>query len=101
VLAADVVIDRGARLRNCLVLDGTYIGENLDLENAIVAGPLLARADTGIVTEVGDPFLLASMQGRKTPAWRRSVTRWLEGWRLGLAKHSAAGSACSTPTRIY
>jgi len=100
VLAADVVIDRGARLRNCLVRDGTYIGKNLDLENAIVAGPLLARADTGIVTEVGDPFLLASTQGRKTPAWRRSVTRWLEGWRPGLAKHSAAGSAFSTPKRV-
>jgi len=100
VLGADVVVDRGARLRNCLVLDGTYIGENLDLENAIVAGALLARADTGIVTEVGDPFLLASMKGRKPHAWRRAMTRWLEGWRVGLVKHSAAEAACSTPTRI-
>ena len=60
VIGSDCYIDRDARLHNSVVLAGTYVGEGLEIENAIVAGTTLIRVDLGIEIPVGEPKLLGS-----------------------------------------
>lgn len=61
VIANDVIVDRYAILRDSVVLSDTYIGELLDVQNAIVRGNQLIRVDTGAVLPVVETFLLADL----------------------------------------
>lgn len=56
----DCYIDRGVRLRGSVVMPGSYIGENLDVTNAIVHGDTLIRIDRGSVLKLSEPQLLSS-----------------------------------------
>lgn len=62
VLSDDVVVDRRATLSNTVVLPHSYVGELVELTNALVANDLLVRVDTGAVTRVTDAFLLADLR---------------------------------------
>ena len=62
VLSDDVVVDRHATLSNTVVLPHSYVGELVELTNALVANNLLVRVDTGAVTRVTDTFLLADLR---------------------------------------
>ncbi len=78
VVGDDVCIDAEASLYATVVLPNTYIGSSVSLRNAIVRGNLLIRIDTGIVTEVTDPFLLDTLRssrgsGRRVLSWFRSA----------------------------
>jgi mannose-1-phosphate guanylyltransferase/phosphomannomutase len=55
-------IDRGARIENSVILPGTYVGENLHVNNALVCGQQIMRVDSGASYTVTDPFLLSTMQ---------------------------------------
>jgi hypothetical protein len=57
------VIDRGAEISNTLVMPGTYVGRGARLENAIVWGPWLYRADLDLLQHVDDPLLLGGSIG--------------------------------------
>jgi hypothetical protein len=52
-------IDRNAQLSNCLIMPGTYVGEGLAVQNAIVMGHHLLRIDRDSHIPVTDPLLLA------------------------------------------
>lgn len=54
-------IDRNAKLRNTVVLPGTYVGEGLEVDNAIVLGHHLIRVDRDTHVPVADPLLLADV----------------------------------------
>lgn len=56
-----VVIDRNTSIRDSVILDHTFIGENLDIRNAIVSGNVLVRVDTGAVLTITDRFLIAHL----------------------------------------
>jgi mannose-1-phosphate guanylyltransferase/phosphomannomutase len=64
VISSDVVIDRHATLRSAVIMPHTYIGELVEVADAIVAGHMLIHVDTGTVTRVTDSFLLASVRTR-------------------------------------
>ena len=55
-------IDYGANIQNSIVFPGTYIGEGLTVENAIVTGSHLIRIDLGSAIPVGDPLLLSDIE---------------------------------------
>ncbi|HUN58755.1 MAG TPA: NDP-sugar synthase [Candidatus Binataceae bacterium] len=61
VISDDVVIDSGAVLRSAVIMPHTYVGEMVEVENAIVAGDRLVHVDTGVVASVTDSFLLATL----------------------------------------
>ncbi|OQW93223.1 MAG: hypothetical protein BWK79_12295 [Beggiatoa sp. IS2] len=61
ILCDDVIVDREATLRDTVVLPGTYIGERLDVQDAIVWGDILIRVDSGAVVRIVDSFLLADL----------------------------------------
>lgn len=62
VLSDRVLVDRLARLANTVVLPNTYVGEMVDLREAIVRGNDLIRVDTGALVHVPEPFLLADLK---------------------------------------
>ncbi|MGA2410369.1 MAG: NDP-sugar synthase, partial [Candidatus Binataceae bacterium] len=63
VISNNVVIDRRAMIRSSVIMPNTYIGELVEVTNAIVAGNRLIHIDTGTNTIVTDDFLLASIHG--------------------------------------
>lgn len=62
VIANGVMIDRYATLQDSAVLPDTYIGELVEVRNAIVQGNRLVRVDTGVVLPVLETFLLADLR---------------------------------------
>jgi hypothetical protein len=63
VVSDHAIVDRRARLTNTLVLPHTYVGELVDLREAIVRGNDLIRVDTGASVHIADAFLLADLRG--------------------------------------
>lgn len=61
VIGDDVVVDRGATIRDSVILSKTYVGELVEVANAVVASNLLIRVDTGAVLRISDAFLLANL----------------------------------------
>jgi mannose-1-phosphate guanylyltransferase/phosphomannomutase len=74
VVSSDVVIDRHATLRSAVIMPHTYIGELVEVADAIVAGHMLIHVDTGAVTRVTDSFLLASVRTRSLASTLRTMT---------------------------
>lgn len=62
VIGDDVIVDRAATLRDCVILPHTYVGELVEIADAIVCGNTMIRIDTGAVLPVTDAFLLADLQ---------------------------------------
>ena len=58
VVGDRATIGRGASLENAVVLPDTFVGPNLDIKDAIVAGPLLHRPREGITLDVADRCVL-------------------------------------------
>jgi mannose-1-phosphate guanylyltransferase / phosphomannomutase len=95
VIARDVVVDRGATIADSLILPHSYIGELVEVTNAIVAHDHLIRVDTGAVLKVADAFLLGRLGGEAhAPEGPRLLDRVLGAlllalslplWPLGLA----------------
>ena len=67
MIAREVVVDRAATLRDSVVLPHSYVGELVDLNNAIVASDILIRVDTGAVVKISDAFLLGRLSSDGTP----------------------------------
>lgn len=85
VLSDHVMIDRGATLARTVVLPYTYIGEGVDLRNAIVSGGTLIRVDTGSVTHVTDRFLIADIARTPVTAAAGAIFSRLAGAALVVA----------------
>jgi NDP-sugar pyrophosphorylase family protein len=72
VIGDDVVVDRAATIRDSVILPRTYVGELVDVGNAIVANNHLLRVDTGAMLKITDAFLLGNLgatQGRSRVSW--------------------------------
>jgi NDP-sugar pyrophosphorylase family protein len=80
IIGDEVVVDRGATIRDSVILSGTYVGELIEVANAIVASNLLIRVDTGAVLRISDTLLLADLAGGGVGG---EAARWLDRF-LGL-----------------
>ena len=104
VIGSDCYIDRDARLHNSVVLPGTYVGEGLEVENAIVAGSTLIRVDLGIEIPVGEPKLLGSNGnaiGEHLRLWpERLIGMAMLGMSLPLWPLAVVASALSSPRAL-
>ncbi|MCV6639409.1 NDP-sugar synthase [Candidatus Albibeggiatoa sp. nov. NOAA] len=61
VLGHEVIIDRHAIVKDSLVLNNTYIGEGVELTNAIVWGNRVLRLDLGAKVTLTDTLLIADL----------------------------------------
>ena len=74
-----MIIDRRVSIESSVILPHTYIGELVELRNAIVRGNDLIRVDHGAVLKISDSFLLADLK----------VTTFNKG--MGAALNRCAG----------
>ncbi|WP_139556867.1 sugar phosphate nucleotidyltransferase [Methylotetracoccus oryzae] len=61
VIADDVLVDQEADIQDSVILPNTYIGQLVDIRNAIVFGAEILRVDTGAHLHVNDTFLVADL----------------------------------------
>jgi hypothetical protein len=101
VVGRDVVVDRAATIRDSVVLPQTYVGELVEVANAIVSSSHLIRVDTGAIVAISDAFLLGSLgrsekQRSPTSAWNRLGGVLLLGLSLPLWPIAAAAARLSS-----
>jgi len=81
VIADHVIVDAHTKLTNCLILQDTYIGRNLEIENKIVSGNRLVSAVDGTMIEIEDSWLVA----RNRPDMRtEDLVRYIILWVIAL-----------------
>ena len=99
VIGDDVVVDRGATVRDSVVLPRSYVGELVEVGNAIVASHYLMRVDTGAVLKIGEAFLLGNLGGTegrdRRSLWDRLAGVLLLVLSLPLWPIAAAAAALS------
>jgi len=61
VIARDVIVDRGATIYDSVILPHSYVGELVEVGNAVIAGDQLIRVDTGVTVTISDAFLLGNL----------------------------------------
>jgi hypothetical protein len=74
IIGSDCLLESGVLVHNSVVLPGTYVGENLQVENAIVSGDKLIRIDRGVTMQVPDPTLLSEIDRE----FSGSMSHWPE-----------------------
>jgi NDP-sugar pyrophosphorylase family protein len=62
VIGDGCFIDSKANITDSVILPGSYVGENIEIRNAIVDGDRVLRIDSGASYRVSDHFLLAQMR---------------------------------------
>lgn len=73
VIGDDVVVDRAATIRDSVIFPRTYVGELVEISNAIVANNYLIRVDTGALLKIDEAFLLGSLGATEG---RAAVSAW-------------------------
>jgi NDP-sugar pyrophosphorylase family protein len=99
VIGDDVVVDRAATIRDSVILPRTYVGELVEVGNAIVLSNYLMRVDTGAVLKISEAFLLGNLgasEGRaRVSLWDRLGGSLLLVLSLPLWPVAAAAAALS------
>ncbi len=73
-IGENCVIDQGAELENCIILDNTYIGSGVTITNAIVIGNQIIRTDIDSQLTIVDPFLTHGIYfDRRRPSLERGL----------------------------
>ena len=102
VVSDSCYIDSQASIIDSVILPGTYVGENIEIRNAIVNGNQVIRVDSGASYRVADRFLLTQMQrqGASLPAQlaNRTAGLLLLVISLPLWPLAAAGALLQSPS---
>jgi NDP-sugar pyrophosphorylase family protein len=61
IVGENAEIARGARVRDSIIMDNTYLGAKTDCTRSILCGDLLIRVDTGISIRLNDPLLFGAI----------------------------------------
>ena len=75
VISDNCFIDTQATITDSVILPGTYVGENIEVRNAIVNGNQVIRIDSGASYRVTDRFLLTQMQPQGSSLSARLANR--------------------------
>ena len=75
VISDNCFIDSQANITDSGILPSTYVGENIDIRNAIVNGNQVIRIDSGASYRVTDRFLLTQMQTQDSSLSARLANR--------------------------
>jgi mannose-1-phosphate guanylyltransferase/phosphomannomutase len=102
VITDGCFIDSKASVTNSVILPGTYVGENIEIRNAIVSGNQVIRVDSGASYRVADSFLLTQMQRQGSSLAARLANRMagllLLLLSLPLWPVAAAGALLKSPS---
>jgi NDP-sugar pyrophosphorylase family protein len=99
VIGDDVVVDRAATIRDSVILPRTYVGELLEVTNAIVSSNHLMRVDTGALLRISEAFLLGDLSTHgergKRSLWDQFIGLLLFSLSLPLWPLAIAAAALS------
>ena len=70
-------VDRGATLKNAIVLPGTYVGQNVTLDNCLAYGSLMIDLKHGIAQQIDDPALLSPISSNARVTRTTSAERFV------------------------
>ncbi|WP_449258700.1 NDP-sugar synthase [Chlorobium limicola] len=75
IIGSNVIIDKGSTVKESIILDNTYIGEQLEIEGRIASKNTLIDPESGVTLAMQDPHLLAGINGGATALvlWRKIV----------------------------
>jgi hypothetical protein len=81
VIGNHVIVDSQTELSDSVVLDGTYLGRNLEIKHKIVTGTKIISPEDDIIVEISEPWLLARLEA---PVRFGDGLRLLAGWLLAV-----------------
>jgi hypothetical protein len=81
VIGNHVIVDSQTELSDSIVLDGTYLGSNLEIKHKIVTGTKIIAPEDDIIVEITEPWLLARLEA---PVRFSDGLRLLAGWVLAV-----------------
>lgn len=81
VIGNHVIVDRQTELADCIVLDGTYLGRNLEIKGKIVSGSRVVSVAEGVAVDIAEPWLLAQLESRARVG---DAARAAVGWALAV-----------------
>jgi hypothetical protein len=81
VIGNHVIVDSQTELADSIVLDGTYLGRNLEIKRKIVTGTKIISPDDDIIVEIADPWLVATLEA---PVRFSDGLRLVVGWLLAI-----------------
>ncbi len=81
VIGNNVMIDQRTELENCMVLDGSYIGQNMEIRKKIISRSYLYDVTNDIGMHMPDPWLLGSTRLSKNSL---DTFRAVLGWMIAL-----------------
>lgn len=79
VIGHDSIVDKHTKVTDSAIYPGSYCGEGLDLDHAIVDRNRLVDGHLGAVTTVTDSFILSSLQSQKRKQWVRAFLSFFLG----------------------
>lgn len=82
IVGGDVVVDRGTELKHAVIMDHTFIGMEMEIENKIVASGRVIDPFSGAYVDHAD--------GLTMDIRRYNRVDWLRGWEFVLALTAAA-----------
>lgn len=68
IIGSNVIVDNGCSVSGSVIIDNTYIGENLEIERRIAAGNTLIDPESGVSLAMEDPHLLVGIKTWSTAA---------------------------------
>ena len=78
VIGNYVVIDQKTELDNCIVLDGSYVGQNMEIRQKIISGSHLYDVEHDVGMDMPDPWLLGSTSSvKRGEESLRAITGWV------------------------
>ncbi len=73
------VLDERCQLERAAVLPGSYIGETVELRDAIVEHNRVINVRLGGIADISDTFIVAAIKADRRSAARGSIILWLTG----------------------
>ncbi|GAB6060106.1 GlgC family sugar phosphate nucleotidyltransferase [Desulfonatronum parangueonense] len=68
VLGNHVIVDRQAEVADAVILDGTFIGRNMEIRGKIVSGNMVIDPGSGAAVAIPDPWMVAAVHRLPGPA---------------------------------
>ncbi|MEI6808023.1 MAG: NDP-sugar synthase [bacterium] len=81
VIGNHVIVDRQTELSDCVVIDDTYLGRNLEIKGKIISGSRIISPDDGSFIEIPEPWLLSRLVAHD---WINDFARAVLGWALAI-----------------
>lgn len=81
VIGNYVVVDQNTELDHCVILDGSYIGHNMEIRKKVISGTHLYDVEHDVEMEIPDPWLLDTTRTGKN---KQDPLRAITGWILAL-----------------